>query len=293
MLFTALIVVSLLGDGKPELEEFPLALHRSMEIDDLDREIQKIHDAVLMKRAQFATSQRLAQRGLVSRGDLQRETSDLRYQEAREAETMAYRAIKVYERDVLSKVIPADDQKAFTLLLDWVRGQLSIAQVDVDYRTYALTETRALWKRNAVSRQEFDDAELALIMSQASVALSRSREAQVLMGISLRNGEKPSDPVDYRRLKTEFLKTRVRYYELTEGGARRRLEIARERSRLGQLPPNEIALFEHAATEAATALANERKALEQHESETSAPPTKPTTGRDASRPAEDREKVPS
>src|SRR5262245_38549540 len=82
-------------------DQFPLALHRSMEIDDLDREIQRLHDTVLLKRAQLAASERLSLRGLVSRGDLERDRADLRYQEAREAESIAFRALKGYERDVL------------------------------------------------------------------------------------------------------------------------------------------------------------------------------------------------
>ncbi len=44
-----------------------------MEIDDLDREIQRLHDNVLLKRAQLASSQRLSQKGLVSRADFERE----------------------------------------------------------------------------------------------------------------------------------------------------------------------------------------------------------------------------
>ena len=63
-----------------------------MEIDDLDREIQRLHDTVLMKRSQFAATQRLAQRGGASRSDLERESPRLHYEEAREVESRAYRS---------------------------------------------------------------------------------------------------------------------------------------------------------------------------------------------------------
>src|SRR3954453_2099124 len=88
------------GSSKADPDQFPLALHRSMEIDDLDREIQRLHDTVIMQRSQLGSTQRLAQRGAASRSDIERELASLRYEEAREVETRAYREIKVYERDV-------------------------------------------------------------------------------------------------------------------------------------------------------------------------------------------------
>jgi hypothetical protein len=265
MLIALLLGLAVIGDGKPDPDQFPLALHRSMEIDDLDREITRLHDTVLLKKAQLAASQRLAQRGLVSRGDLEREAADVRYQEAREAETIAYRSLKSYERDVMGQAIPADERKAYALLLDWVRKQLAIAQVDVDYRSYMLKQNKALFGRNVVSRQELEESELALTTAEASVALSRSREAQVLMELAARNGEKPYDPAEYHRLKTEYLKARVRYFEISAESSRRRLEMARDRSRGGLLPASEVAIFERAAADADASTESERKALERHE----------------------------
>jgi hypothetical protein len=278
---TLTLALCLPGQSKADPDQFPLALHRSMEIDDLDREIQKIHDTVLLKRGQLASSQRLAARGLVSRGDLERETSDLRYQEAREAETIAYRAIKAYERDVIGQAIPADENKAYSLLLDWVRKQQSIAQVDADFRAYTVKQTRALLARKAVSKQEMEDAELALDSAQASVALSRSREAQVLMELAARRGEKPYDPVEYHRLKGEYLKARVRYFEVTAEGARRRLEIARDRVRSGLIPTGELGIFERASADAEAAADVERKSFEKHQTATPDPLPKPRQGKDA------------
>jgi hypothetical protein len=260
-----IVVLSLacLGTGDPD--QFPLALHRSMEIDDLDREIQRIHDTVLLKQAQLAASQRLSQRGLLSRSELEREASDVRYQEAREAETIAYRALKLHERDVLGHVAAADERKSYALLLDWVRKQGAIAQVEVDYQSYLLKQTQALYQRRAASRQELEDVELAVSTAKASVALSRSREAQVMMELAARTGVQPYDRNEFHRLKTEYLKARVHYYEVTAEGARRRLEVVRERTKLGLIGANEVSLFEKAASDADASLDAEKKALSAHE----------------------------
>src|SRR3954452_17707553 len=127
---TALILgLALLAQSAPDPDQFPLALHRSMEIDDLDREIQRIHDSVLVKRSQLSATQRLAQRGAASRTDLEREGASLRYEEAREVESRAYREIKVYERDVMGHAIPADETRAYGLVLNWNKAQEAIGQV--------------------------------------------------------------------------------------------------------------------------------------------------------------------
>jgi outer membrane protein TolC len=267
MPFSLIITLALLGQAKADPDQFPLALHRSMEIDDLDREIQRLHDTVLLKKSQLAASQRLAQRGLISRGDLERETAEFRYQEAREAESVAFRSLKAYERDVLGQAVMSDERKAYSLLLDWVRKQLAISRVDADYRKYQLNQTRALFNRGAVNRQELEDAELSYNTADASVALSRSREAQVLMELTARSGEKPYAPEEYHKLKAEYLKARVHYFEITADGARKRLEIARERSNHGLIPTSEVSLFERGATEANASLAAEKKALDRHEAD--------------------------
>jgi hypothetical protein len=277
MVFSLIVGLSLLGQAKADPDQFPLALHRSMEIDDLDREIQRLHDTTILKRSQLATSQRLAQRGLLAQGDLEKETAETRYQEAREAEANAFRALKSYERDVIGQAVPSDERRAYSLLLDWVRKQQGIAQVDVDFRAYQLKQTRRLFNRNAVNRQELEDSELAYNTAEASMALSRSREAQVLMELAARSGEKPYAPEEYHRLKSEYLKARVHYFEISKNGAHRRLEIARDRSRRGLIPTSEIGLFEKAAAEADASLASEQKTLERHESErpTGVPKSRP------------------
>ena len=135
----------LLAPPKPDPDQFPWALHRSMEIDDLDREIERLHDTVLLKQGQLATSQRMAQRGLISRSNLERDLAALRYDEAREAEACSFRVLKAYERDVLGGVRPSDESRAYDLLLDWLKKREAIAQVDVDYRGFTLKQTRALY----------------------------------------------------------------------------------------------------------------------------------------------------
>ena len=256
--------------GDPD--QFPLALHRSMEIDDLNREIQRLHDTVLIKRAQLSASQRLAQRGLVSRGDIERETSDVRYQEAREAETIAYRELKAYERDVLGQVGVSDERKSYKLLLDWVRKQGAIAQVEVDYQTYLLKQTQTLYQKKAVSRQELEDVELTANTARASFALSRARESQVLMELAARTGDLPYDPADHHRLKTIYLKALVQYYEATSEAAHRRLDLARERSQLGLLGMNELPIFEKGVADSDSALLAQKKALATHEASKPSPP---------------------
>ncbi len=280
---TLLLGLALLGQSKPDSTLVPLALHRSMEIDDLDRDIQRLHDTTILKKAQLATSQRLAQRGLVSRGDIERESADVRYQEACESESIACRALKVYERSVLAQAVPADERKSYALLLDWVRKKIDMAQVDLDYKDYLFKQTRALSNRTAVSRQELEDAEVAFGSAQVSLALGRWREAQVIMEYAARGAEKPYDPVESHRLTSVYLKARIHHFEVAVDAAKRRLEIARERSRTGLIPPADLAIFERALVDAETALGSEQKALERHEATPPREQSKPTIGRDALR----------
>lgn len=265
--------------GRGDPDQFPLALHRSMEIDDIDRELQRLHDTVTLKRAQLGASQRLSQRGLVSRSDLERESADLRHHEAREAESLAYRALKSYERDVLGQVVVQDELKSYALLLDWVRKQGAISQVDADYRVYELKQTRALYQRKAVSREEVQNAEIAHDTAVASVALARAREAQVLMELAARTGDKAYDPVQYQKLKGAHLKARVSYYEVSAEGSRRRLEIARERQRIGLIPSSDLTVFEKDYKDALAALETQKKALADYEANPTPTPAKPAADR--------------
>jgi hypothetical protein len=270
MMTTLLLLLTLPGQepdrAKVDPEQYPLALHRSMEIDDLDREIQRLHDTVIQKRAHLASSQRLTERGIMSRNNLAAEATSMRMDEAREAETIAYRALKVYERDVLGHAAPPDETKAYALLLEWARKQEAIAQVDAEYREYLVKQSRSLYQRRAISRQEVEDDELSYLMSLSSVALSRSRQGRVAMELAARRGEKPYDPAEYGRLRSDYLKAQARYYELTSELAHRRLEMARDRSRRGLIPANELEIFQKGADDADASLAEARKKLDVPES---------------------------
>lgn len=269
LLLAAVTLVAQPKVGDPD--QFPLALQKSMELDDIDREIQRVHDTAVMKRAQLAASQRLAQKGLVSRSDLERESAELRFQEAKEQELAASRAFKTYEREVKGLARPPDERKAYSLLLDWVQKQLVIAQVDADFQAFQLKTSRALLKRGAVSKQEVEDTELLFNTSQANVNLGKSREAQIRMEIAARSGEKRFDPEEVHRLKTEYLQARVKFFEITAEAARRRALLARERSRLGLIPVGDVNMFDRAAEEANLALEAEKRALDRHEAEKPTP----------------------
>jgi hypothetical protein len=260
-----ILSIALLAQAQPDPDQFPIALHRSMEIDDLDREIQRLHDAVLMKRSALAATSRLAQRGGISLTDFKREEASLRYEEARETESRAYRELKLYERDVLGHAIPPDEQRAYGLLLGWIKAQEAIGQVDVDYRGFLLKQNQALYQRKAIGRQELEDAELNHDTAVATVALSQSRQAQVLMELAARRGDRKYDPAEYDRLKTSYLQARIRYFEMVAAGAHRRFAIAQERSRRGLIPTSELPLFQKSIDDADVALAAERKKLEKPE----------------------------
>ena len=80
-----------------------------------------------------------------------------------------------------------------------------------------------------------------------------------------RDGSKAFDPVEVHRLKTEHLKARVRYFEVTAEGAKRRLEVVNERRRAGLVPASDVALFEKAAREADESVAEQKKGLAEHQ----------------------------
>ena len=274
MLLNLLVGLILFLPGDGNADQFPLALHRSMEIDDLDREIARIHDSVLLKNAQLQSSKRLAQKGLFSRADLEREIADAKYQEALEAETISYRAIKAYERDVSGQAAVSDEKKGFTLVLDWVRKRAAMAQIDLDFKTYQVKQSRALFAKNAISRQELDEAELGYNAALAGLELSRSREAQVLMELDTRNGEKVYDDEAYHKLREDYLRSRLRYFEINLEGAKRRLSLARERSKLKMISDSEVDLIQKAYDDMAANVDAEKKALEAHLAEKPASPPK-------------------
>jgi hypothetical protein len=114
-------------------------------------------------------------------------------------------------------------------------------------------------------------------MALASVALSQSRQAQVLLELAARTGEKKYDSGEYDRLKAAYLRARIRYFEITAESAHRRYEIAQERSRRGLIPTSELPIFQKSSEDADAALGAERKKLEKPEvTPAPAPATNPT-----------------
>jgi hypothetical protein len=99
----------------------------------------------------------------------------------------------------------------------------------------------------------------------ASVALSQSRQAQVMMELAARSGEKKYDADEYERLKSAYLRARIRYFEITAESSHRRFEIAQERSRRGLIPPSELPIFQKSIDDADAALTEERKKLDKPE----------------------------
>ena len=108
---------------------------------------------------------------------------------------------------------------------------------------------------------------------RASTSAGRA-SAQILLELAARTGERKFDAAEVHRLKTDYLKARIRYFEATAEGARRRATLARDRARLGLLPASDLDGFERAANDAALALDAERKTLTRHEAERPAPPRK-------------------
>ncbi len=259
---------------RPDAGLFPLALHRSMELDDLDREIRRQHDVVLVKKSELATTRKLARRGAVSPMDLEREESDTRYQEAHEREMIAYRELKRYERDILARKVKADDAEAFKLLLNLLKRQEDMARVDLDFRTSTFQRLLELKKRTAVSRDEEEAAEFDYHASAASVALNQARQAEVAMQLAIRTGERDFDRDRLSELERGYLKARVRYAEIQVAGAKSRLDRARDRAQGGGVSQEAIDALAHAYEDAKAELARERMELSNVK-----PPKPPTNVR--------------
>lgn len=253
---------------------FPLALHRSMELDDLDREIRRQHDMVLVKRAELASTRTLARKGAVPPMDLAREEADVRYQEAREAEMVAYRAMKQYEHDVLARKTTADDAQGYSLLLDLLKKQETMASIELEYRTYTFKHVKLLKERNAASREEEEAAELDYHSAKAALALARAREAQVSLELAMRVGEKNFDRNEQYRLQADYQKALVTYAEVVTAGAKSRLEHALARGRGGEVEAAAIESLRRAYNDAIASLNKAKKDLEDLK-----PPKPPSTVR--------------
>jgi hypothetical protein len=259
----------LIGQASKDTSTSPvLASHIGMELDDLDFEIKRQDTALQVAKARLSTTQRAMQRGTSSRGELEQVTADVRSLEAREAEAIAFRALKAYQRDVLSGAVPNDDAKAHALVLELLKCQELMAQVELGYQTFKLKQDDALLARGAIGRPERDGTELDYETARLHVALSRARQSQVKLEQAVKAGAKDADPQAIQKLKTAYLQTRVQYYEIGATIAKNRLEIAKDQLRHGRLAASEADFYQKAYDAADEILASERKRL----TDPSAPP---------------------
>jgi hypothetical protein len=239
-----------------------LASHVNMELDDLDFEIRRQESALQLARARLTTTQRAAQRGVASRSELEQVNADVRSLEAREAEAVAFRALKAYQRDVLSGAIAADDEKAHALVLDLLKRQEAMAQVEVDFQAYRLKQDDALLARGAISRPERDGAELDYDTARLHVALSRARQAQLALEHASNAGPKAAEAADLLKRKTTYLQARVQYYEIGATIAKSRLDMAKDQLRHGRIAASDVDHYQKALDSADELLSAERKRLE-------------------------------
>lgn len=241
---------------------FPLALHRTMELDDQERALRRQHDLVLSRQAQFQNTKRLGEKGLVSREQIERERTEVKFEEAREEEMRAYRDLKGHERDVLRGDVVGDPVRAQGLLLALLQKQEAMARVEMEFRAYRLKQERALFERGATSRFHLDLAGLEYESARGNVAIGLARQAQVAMEIAARTGARPERPGEALRMKAAYLKARVDYSEVRVSMIKRRLELAVRALQAGLTSEAEVNSLRTMLRDAIEDLESERKLLE-------------------------------
>jgi hypothetical protein len=255
------LTLTMLGQGAAP-DPFPLSLYRGMELDDLDREIRRQQEIVLMRKSQIENTLKLSTRGLVSRDEAQRQLTDVKLQEARKDELLAYRAIKAYERDVLVGEAAPDETVGYRLLLNLLVKQEGMGRVELEYREFRYRQEVALFQRKATSRYEHDLALLDYEAAKGNVEISRARQAQVAMEWAARSGLRPHDPEEFARRKEDYLKARIRYTEVRIAGLRKRLTMAEQSRQAGLIGDGEVETLRALLESALEDLDSERKLLE-------------------------------
>lgn len=238
---------------------FPLTLHRTMELDDQLREIRRQHDQVTARRAQFQNTRGLFERNLVSREQFERERADLKFQEAREAELVAYKDIKVFERNALDGSGPSDPTTGSRLLLNLLSKQEAMARVEMEYRGLRLQREQALYERNATSRLQRDLALIDFETARGNVEISLARQAQVAMELAARSGQLPEARELYEKHRDDYFQARIRYGEVRVSGLKRRLEFARQSRDAGLTNAVEFEMLERMLHDAQEDLEADRK----------------------------------
>lgn len=269
--------ISLVLAGQPAADapanRTALAAHLSFEIDDLDNEIKRHQGALRMAQERLASTQRALERGTASRSELETVTTDLRALEAREAESIAFRALKAYDRDVQNGAIAHDEDQAYALVLDLLRKQEAMAQVELVSKTNRLRQQDALVARGAGSQAELANAELDYDTARMHLALSQARQAQ----LTLEHGQrKRAAAAEAAGLRTACLQARVRYYEIAGGIAKSRLDMARDMQRHQRMTPSDVDYYQRRFDEADRLLEAERKRMADPDA--AVPPLMPRPG---------------
>ncbi|MFO0957047.1 MAG: hypothetical protein U0800_06205 [Isosphaeraceae bacterium] len=254
------------GPAAPDENLFPLTLHRTMELDDHLREIRRQHDQVIARRAQFQNTRSLFDRKLVSREQFERERADLKFQEAREAEMVAYKDLKVYERNALDGSIPAEPLAGSKLLLTLLSKQEAMARVEMEYRGFRLQQEQALYERKATSRQQRDLALIDFETARGNVEISVARQAQVAMELAARSGQLPEAKQLYEKHRDDYFQARIRYGEIRVAGLKKRLEFARQSRDAGLSNPTEVEMLEQMLRDAQEDLEADRKLKDDRKS---------------------------
>jgi hypothetical protein len=256
-----LLGLALVSQAKDVPDTSALAAHLGIELDDLDFEIRRQQGALQVAKARLATTQRAVQRGVASQSELEQVLADVHSLEARQAEATSFRALKSYERGVLNQAVPADEEKAFDLVLDVLRKQEAMAQVEVDFQAYRMKQNEALLLRGAITRPERDGAEIDYDTARLHVALSRARQAQVAFQRASRPAAKPPAAQERARLKTACFEARVRYYEIAATLAKNRLEMAKDQLKRALMTQTDLDYYQKSLEATDAALAAERKRL--------------------------------
>ena len=246
-------------DPKPGLP--PLAVLLGAEVDDLDRDLGHQREIASSSRQRLATAQRLAARGAASQDELEQEAADARFQEARVAEMAAVRDLKAYQRDVLAATLRADPAREYALVQDVLTSQEGSAQVEVDFRAYRKRQAQALHRRNAISLENRDRAELDADTALASVALLRARRAHVALEFARRPGAPRADPAELVRLEIDYARIRVAQDRISASIAHDRADLARDSARPKGTPVAQIEALNKAAEQADATLAADLKRL--------------------------------
>lgn len=252
-------------------DQFPLPLHRAMEVEDIDRQGRQLRDQIAEAETRYAKVRELAERKVVPVVELKREAAELDHLKARAVELQAFRALKLHEREVLATGIN-NEAITYDLLLALLKAQEEMARVEREFRRYEYLQTAALRKAGAVSDEELARAKSNYDLASANLNMSRARQEQVALELAVRKGEQAFEANAFRDLKLRAVRARLVYDELAAEAIRRRLDLARERARRGLTANAELEALSAALKQAQAEVEADRTELERFANETIEPP---------------------